>query len=255
MEEIVYFTALDRPQPLEGKDQRMNSTVSTSNRLSQIRRLTAIAVFCAFAYIATLVFHFKVSFLTFDLKDAVMTIGAMQFGPLAGGAMVLVAALLELITISETGLYGFVMNILSSASLVCVSSLIYKYKRNMTGAVVGVGTGVVAMVAVMMGANLLITPFYMGVSTGEVAALIPTLLFPFNLVKGVFNGAVTFALYKPVITALRKTGFVSGGASGVPKGFNKRMVFVSSAAVVLAVLALAFFFVVLKGSFTFGMES
>ena len=42
----------------------------------KIRTLAAVGVFSALAYICCVLFHFKVSFLSFDLKDAVMTIGA-----------------------------------------------------------------------------------------------------------------------------------------------------------------------------------
>ena len=70
----------------------------------------------------------------------------------------------------------------------------------------GLLTSVVLTTAVMMGANLLITPLYMGVSTTDVAKLIPTLLLPFNFTKTVLNAAIVLLLYKPLTTALRKTG-------------------------------------------------
>ena len=42
------------------------------------RALAAVGVFTALAYICCVLFHFKVSFLSFDLKDAVMAIGAIR---------------------------------------------------------------------------------------------------------------------------------------------------------------------------------
>ena len=75
----------------------------------KIRTVTAVGLFAALAYILTLFFRFKLAFLTFDLKDAVMTISAMLFGPLSGLALAILVPLLETL-ISSTGLYGFVMN-------------------------------------------------------------------------------------------------------------------------------------------------
>ena len=69
---------------------------------SRLRTVVAVGVFCALAYIACVLFHFRASFLTFDLKDAVMTIGAMLFGPLYGLAMAVIVALIEMLTVSTT---------------------------------------------------------------------------------------------------------------------------------------------------------
>ena len=95
---------------------------------SKIRRITAISVFCALSYICILFIHFKVSFLTFDLKDSIMAIGAMYFGPIAAVIMPLIVSFVEFLTISTTGIYGLIMNFLSSAAFCLVASLIYKYK-------------------------------------------------------------------------------------------------------------------------------
>lgn len=215
--------------------------------------MVAIGVFCALAYVCTVVFHFKVAFLSFDFKDAVMTIGAMYFGPVAGFSMALIVSFLELITISTTELYGFAMNLLSSATFVCVGTFIYKFRHTMGGAVVGMAASVASMTAVMMAANVVITPFYMHCTTDEVIALIPTLLFPFNLTKAVLNAAIVFLLYKPISTALKSAGFLpSSGKAGGRFRFTWKTLAVSLIALVIAGLALAFFFVVLQGTVTIG---
>ena len=73
-------------------------------------------------------------------------------------------------------------------------------------AVVGVITGAFTMTAVMVLANLLITPYYMGVPRGQVVEMIPTLLLPFNAIKAVVNGAVTLLIYKPFTSGLKRAG-------------------------------------------------
>jgi riboflavin transporter FmnP len=224
---------------------------------SRIRTVAAVAVFCALAYVACVVFHFRASFLTFDLKDAVMTVGAMLFGPAWGFAMVLVVALIEMLTVSTTGLYGFVMNVLASASFVCAASFIYTRRRTMKGALVGTLCAVAAMTAVMMLANLVITPFYIGATAADVAKMIPTLLLPFNLTKAVFNAALVFILYKPISAALRRAGFASVTVLGTDTAAHKPektrgLGLTIVIAALVAAAALVFFFLVLHGSVSFG---
>ena len=228
----------------------MNTT--SKNNSAKIRKLVAIGVFCALAYACTVIFHFKVMFLSFDFKDAVMAIGAMFFGPAAGFAMALAVSFLELITISTTELYGFIMNLISSTVFVCVGTLIYKFHRNLIGAVGGMAASVVSMTGVMMVANLVITPFYMHCTVEEVIALIPALLFPFNLTKAVVNASIVFLLYKPISNALKASGFLTGVKEHTKVSFSWKNLVVALIAVIIAVLALVFFFTVLDGTFNLG---
>ena len=217
-----------------------------------IKALSAVGLFCALAYVCCVLFHFKAAFLTFDLKDAVMAVGAMIFGPVYGVAMALIVAIIEGITISSTGVYGFIMNVLSSITFVGIASLIYKLRRTMSGAVIGIIAASLSMVAVMMAANVLITPFYMNVPRGEVIALIPTLLLPFNLTKAIFNSAVVFIIYKPIITAMRHAGFVVTEARTERSAYKRPNIAVTIIAICVAVATLLFFFLKLNGSFSIG---
>lgn len=233
--------------------------VQRSNNASRekLRTLAAAGVFSALAYICCVLFHFKASFLSFDLKDSVMAIGAMFFGPACGFAMSLLVSTIELVTISSTGIYGYIMNLLSSIVFVCVGSFVYSRKRDMTGALIGMLLSVVSVVAVMLGANLVITPYYMHVSVEDVRSMLLPLLLPFNLTKAVFNASLVFLLYKPVSTALKASGFIGGkgGTGGVARATDKRgglrsmTMLVVPTAVIVCVLALLFFFLYLQGSF------
>lgn len=222
---------------------------------AKIRKMIAVGVFVALSYICCVLFHFKVAFLSFELKDAVMTIGAMFFGPLAGLVTVVITCLIEFVTISGTGVYGLIMNLLASITFVCLGSLIYTKKRSMTGAVVGMVTASAAMIVVMLLANLLITPYYIGNGTtaADVAAMIPTLLFPFNLTKAIFNSSVVFLLYKPVSQALKASGFMKNGMAEISAearmARKKKSLLVTIIALLVAAAAMAYFFLVLQGSF------
>ena len=178
----------------------------------KILHMAVVAVFCALAYACQFVFRIHVSFLTFDAKDAVMAVGAMVFGPVWGVVMALIVALLEFLTISGTGVYGLIMNFASSAAFCGICAGVYRYRRTMTGAVLGLGAAVLGTTALMMVLNLLVTPYYMtGGSVEAVVEILPTLLLPFNLTKTLLNAALVWVLYKPVSVALKKARVIKGG--------------------------------------------
>lgn len=214
-----------------------------TERYKSILKTVTLAIFTAIAYVSVCVLRIKVSFLTFDIKDAIITVAAMIFGPASAVAMAFAVALLELLTLSDTMLYGFIMNVLSTLALSVTASLIYKYKRNMAGAVIGLLSGVFAVTAVMMLANLFITPYYMGVERSDVVRLLPMLLLPFNLTKAVMNAAVTLLIYKPTVSAVRRAGIIKGSDKGYKP--NKTAVLVTVIAAAVITLSLLVFFKVL----------
>ena len=56
--------------------------------------------------------------------------------------------------------------------------------------------------------NYLLTPIYMGYPREAVAAMLPTVFFPFNLIKGLLNAVILILIYKPVVRGLRKAKLV-----------------------------------------------
>ncbi len=222
--------------------------MSNTSRTEKTKKLVTVAMFCALAYISAFVFRFKVSFLTFDVKDAVITMGAMFCGPIFAPVISLIVAFLEMITVSDTEIYGMIMNFLSSCAFSFTASLIYKKKRTLNGAIVALFSGVIAMVAVMMAANLVITPIYTGMPTRDVAAMIPTLLLPFNFTKAVLNMAIVLLLYKPISNALKRGGLIPGDAASYK--FDKKSALTLAFGGILLVLSLLVFIFYLRGDIT-----
>ncbi len=185
---------------------------------------TVTGVFCALAFILTVVLRFKVSFLSFDLKDTVIAVISLMYGPLYGVASAGVVALLEFLSVSDTGVYGLIMNFASSATFAFVAGIIYKNKRNFKGAILAVVFSVISVVVVMMLANILITPYYMGVSAKTVIGLIPTLLLPFNFCKALINAAATVVIYKPIRNILRKSGIEPEATTKNEKNLKKNII-------------------------------
>ena len=177
------------------------------------KKVITMAMLVALAYLATFIGRIvlvpAVGFLKYDPKDIIIAIGGFIYGPLAAFIITLVASLVEMFTISETGIIGLIMNVLATCAFVCPAAFIYKKRRNMQWAIVGLGIGCMAMVIVMLLWNYLISPLYMGYPREAIAKLLIPGFLPFNLLKGGLNAGITLLIYKPVVTALRKSNLVA----------------------------------------------
>ena len=147
-------------------------------------------------------------FLSYEPMDVAITIGGFLLGPMAGFLISLVASAIEALTIGDTGIIGFLMNFLSSAAFACTAAFVYKKKRSIIGAIWGLLLASTAMISVMLLWNWLITPLYMGVTRSAVVSMLIPIFLPFNALKAGFNSALTLLLYKPLVSALRKTGLI-----------------------------------------------
>lgn len=182
---------------------------------SSVKKMVLLAMLAAISYLlVSLVRIPVVLFLKYEPKDVVITIGGFLFGPMASFAVSLVVSLLEMVTVSDTGPIGCVMNLLSTCSFACAAAFVYKRKHTLNGAIAGLAAGSVLMVAAMLLWNWLITPWYMGVDRATVEGMLLPAFLPFNLLKAGLNSALTLSLYKPLVTALRKIRLIEDTASG-----------------------------------------
>ena len=198
--------------------------------MSKTKKITCIAMLCALSFVvvifAKLVPISVVSFLKYDPKDIVIVISGFIFGPMSVFVISLAVSVLELFTISETGIIGLFMNIISSCSFACVASAIYKSNKSQKSAIIGLITGSIAATASMLVWNYLITPLYMDVPRAEVIKMLLPVFLPFNIIKTFLNSAVTLLIYKPFVNILRKAGIIENHSEKAHK-FNTK-VFVAS---------------------------
>ncbi len=199
----------------------------------KITKISVTGVFCALAFILTTVLRFKVAFLSFDLKDAILAVISLMYGPIYGVVSAGIVAFLEFLSVSDTGVYGLIMNFISSATFTFIAGIIYKLNRTFKGAILAVFFSIIGVVSVMMLANILITPYYMGVTASEVIKMIPTLLLPFNLCKALINAAATVAIYKPVRGVLKKAGAVKTIETNANSNKTKSVITFSVAIIVI----------------------
>ena len=173
------------------------------------KKMVTLAMLAALSYLLMVFIRIPlVSFLKYEPKDVIITIGAFIYGPVEGFLISLVVSIVEMVTVSDTGWIGAVMNLVSTVSFACIAGLVYKKNRTLKGAVIGLALGLVSMVIVMLLWNYLLTPLYMGYPREAVVAMLPTVFLPFNLIKGGLNAALTILIYKPVVTTLRKAHLV-----------------------------------------------
>ena len=214
---------------------------------SKTHKLTLMAMFAALAYIIMTVGRIPISsvpFLKYDPKDAILVIGSFILGPMPGLLITTAVCLIEMITVSDTGIIGMIMNLLGSAAFVCPAATIYRKKHTISGAVTGLVIGSLIMTALMLLWNYFITPYYMGYPREAVAAMLLPHFLPFNLIKAGLNLAVTLFIYKPVSKALKRAGLVeSTPGSTAPK---KSVLGVSLIALVVLVSCI-FAVLIIKG--------
>ena len=180
-----------------------------------IRKLVLMAMLAALAYlIMTIVRIPVVLFLKYEPKDVVITIGGFLLGPMASLIISAVVSLIEMVSVSDTGIIGCLMNFISTCSFACTAAVIYKKHHALKGAVMGLLVGAVTMICVMLLWNWLITPLYMGGTREAVEAMLIPVFLPFNALKAGLNSALVLVLYKPLTTALRKTGLLPKANQG-----------------------------------------
>lgn len=160
---------------------------------TNMRKITITAMLCAISYVVMAAGRIPiVLFLKYDPKDVIITLGGLIWGPLTSCTVSVAVSFIEMMTVSETGILGCIMNIISSCSFACTAAFIYKKKHTLSGALWGLILGSTAMVAVMLLWNYLITPLYMGYPREAVVKLLLPVFLPFNLLKAGLNASITF---------------------------------------------------------------
>lgn len=203
------------------------------------RYIALVGMFSALSFVLVLVGRLVpnvAGFLSYDPKDAAVVIAGFLMGPLASVLVSVIVSVIEMVSISTTGVYGLIMNIVSTCAFAVPATLIYKKYHTQKGAVIGLVVSVAVLAATMVAWNYVITPFYMGVPRSVVAGMLASVFLPFNLVKGGINATLALLVYKPVVNALRAAKLVEAG-SGSSKG-KVNVAFVCVIAAVLVTLVL-----------------
>lgn len=191
---------------IRDKTQSTHSTgVGDHGRWSTQR----IAVYALFSAVAMAASYISISlipgytWLTYDPSGIICMIAGFAFGPSAA-AIVSVLCWVPHIFTGMSGILGALVAVVVSLSMSIPGALIYNRDRTRRGALIGIVVSSVITLVAAIGCNLLITPIYTGWSEAQVLKIIVPALLPFNVVKLIINGAVTFLVYKPISNLLNR---------------------------------------------------
>ena len=181
----------------------------------RIKDMALLSMLSALAFVSVLLVKFPIMpsapFLRFDFKDAIIMAGGILYGPAAAFGVAFTVSMLQMMLVGESGITGFVMNLLSTSAFVCTVSAVYKLHRTRTGLIAGLAVGCLLMTASMLLWNYIITPYFMGVPREVVASMLLTVFLPFNLLKGIINMAIVLLYIKPLFAVISAMNFYGEG--------------------------------------------
>ena len=99
-------------------------------------------MFTAISFVAVLISNVipnVAGFLSYEPKDAVIVISGFIFGPLTCVFVSVLTSIIEMLTISSTGFYGLLMNVVSTCAFTVPAAWFYRKHHTLKGAVIGLG--------------------------------------------------------------------------------------------------------------------
>lgn len=166
---------------------------------------------------------FAPAFYELNFSEVAVLVAGFALGPMAAVWTELVKILLNLIINgTDTAFVGELSNFLMGVAFALPASLIYKHKKSLSGAVIGmcVATLSLAIVSAFVNYYIMIPAYvrFMGFSMEtiiglgnkvnpnitDLSKLILLATVPFNLVKGVLTSLITALIYKRISPILHK---------------------------------------------------
>ena len=182
----------------------MNHSNKNVNKMIKISLLVAIAVVLMY-------FDFPViplfPWLKIDLSEVPALMGGFAYGPVAGGAIVILKVLLRFfIKGTETGFIGELDNIIVGLALVVPAAWIYNRNKSKKTAIIGMIIGGIVMELLGIVANVyfLLPAYGMQMAPAELSQYVIVGLLPFNGLKALIVGIITYLLYKKVSVSIFK---------------------------------------------------
>lgn len=193
---------------------------------NKINYIAKVAILSAIAFVIML-FEMPLAFIapTFyemDFSDVIALIGSFALGPVAGVLIELLKNLLNILfTGSSTAYVGEFANFVTGCAFILPAAVVYKFRKTRKHAVIGLILSTLSLAVVGGLINYFImVPMYaelyipMETIIGMASAIVPAVdslwkmillcVVPFNLIKGVLCGVITFVLYKRLAVLLKK---------------------------------------------------
>ena len=196
-------------------------------KLLSVKNLVTIAVLSAVAAVLMYLefpLWFAPPFYEMDFSEIPVLVGAFSMGPVSGIVICLIKNLIHL-TITTTSGVGELSNFILGVAFVLPAGLIYKFKKNRKGALIGSLAGALFMAVFSVVSNyFLVYPFYTAFMPedaiigaynaiasavgGHMDNLLECLVvfnMPFTFLKGMISVGITFLIYKHISPIIKGT--------------------------------------------------
>ncbi|MBQ8178797.1 MAG: ECF transporter S component [Clostridia bacterium] len=189
--------------------QTDNQSVKASKK-RKVRNVTAyITKVAVLSAVATVLYYFArfpifavppFNVLDMDFSDIPALIGGFALGPVASVIIAFIRCAIKLTT-STTAFVGELSAFVVSISFTLPATIIYKYKKNIKGALIGLGVGILSNAIISSLSNYFImVPMYASLYSPALMEVRVQFAFmyglAFNLIKTVVASVITFILYK-----------------------------------------------------------
>ncbi len=197
--------------------------MKTNTTLKYIIKVAALAAISAIIMLFEFPLWFAPGFYKLDLSESVILMGSFALGPLAGVLIELLKNILNIIINGTTTAYvGEFANFVTGCAFVLPAALIYKYKKNIKSAVIGMIASTLSLAIIGGFLNYYIMiPFYseffgmpfdkivemasvLNPWVADLKSMIVFAVAPFNIVKGVLCSILALLIYKRISKILHK---------------------------------------------------
>ena len=180
-----------------------------SNKKNPTKKLVALALFTAFAFIFSF-WSFPIfpaaPFLKLDFGNVFIMLSGFLFGPIEAIIVTLVKEMLAL-TNSTTGGVGEIATFLMTSSFVILPSILYRFRKGIKSVALSlVGACIIGTVVAATVNRFITFPLYMGPAAATVFNSIFWYIIGFNVIKTVSISVLTVLLYKRLSKFLTEFG-------------------------------------------------
>lgn len=190
-----------RSEPVEAEESHSRIHGRTA-MLTKMAMMVAISVIIAFIHAPILP---AIPYIEYEPSNIPILISGFAFGPIGGLIIAMLTILLhDMMMGPSSGGWGMLMHFLATGAFVLVAGFIYRKHKSWKRAVVALAAGIVSVIAIMIPANIIITPIYTGMPTEAIIGMLVPFIIPFNLLSGTITSVVTFMIYKRISPFLHK---------------------------------------------------
>ena len=179
-----------------------------TNTKDNVVRMAQMGMLAAIAIVLVTVTQFPIipaaPFMKYDMADVPILLGTLLFGTLPGLVILVVVSLIQAFLLGGDGWIGLVMHVVASGALVVLVGQFSRWHNKFRETVVGMVLGPLAMTALMIPLNLVLTSYFQGVPMQAVVDMILPVIIPFNLIKASANCVITAVVFKALQPFIRR---------------------------------------------------